>query len=153
MWVCLYSPGTNRWQDIRAGARREDELSSDSFHHQVLEGVHQNKFTHESRHMFACVGRVSWAPCTLLAAHCPAQSPSLRPGGGRRAGTQTLTGGGWKRWSVRRGRSRGPVGVGLGGRRNQTLDEGGVIEYVAEIRRTCTIDFQCCRLKYHRSIN
>ncbi|KAI3356472.1 hypothetical protein L3Q82_017689, partial [Scortum barcoo] len=62
-------------QDNRAGVRCEDKLSSDSFHHQVLEGVEQNVFSHVGRRVFRvrcalCLGPVSRTSCSPLTVHC-----------------------------------------------------------------------------------
>lgn len=144
MCVCtLSSPAGNRWQDNSAGVCCEHQLSSDSFRHQVLEGVQQNILSHVSRCMISVplsLEPVCWASRSPLSVHCvalfplPGRPPTqqtlvlgrrVREGGTGRRGREA----GWSRGTVRRTRRLTLVVDRLGCGSNQRLTEGRVMKY------------------------
>lgn len=137
----LSSPAGNRWQDNSAGVCCEHQLSSDSFRHQVLEGVQQNILGHVSRCMISVPlswEPVSWTSCSPLSVHCvalfslPGQPPTqqmlgsgVRECGTGRRGREA----GWSWGTARRTRLLTLVSDGLGRGSNQGLTEGRVVKY------------------------
>lgn len=123
----LSSP-VRRRQDVSVGVPCEDQLPSDSFHHQALEGVEQEILVCVSWHVYSLwralgLGHLSQTFCSTLSIHSAVLFPLLshcptgrtrrlglrlrkRCRGGRRVG-------GWSRGAAKGARLSRPVDDGL----------------------------------------